>query len=66
MSEYECGRITEPAGKKVNRMNEFYYEAINETHTAIEVDALSEEQLYRRLSESFDAIAIPRSVKEGR
>lgn len=45
-------------GKKVTKMNE--------THTAIEVDVLSEEQLYRRLSESFDQIAIPVSLKTDR
>ena len=45
-------------GKKVTKMNE--------THTAIEVDVLSEEQLYRRLSEGFDPIAIPRQVSDGR
>ena len=39
---------------------------MNETHTAIEVDVLSEEQLYRRLSESFDQIAIPVSLKTDR
>lgn len=45
-------------GKKVMKMYD--------THTAIDVDALSEEQLYRRLSESFDRIDIPASLKTGR
>ncbi|MBQ7991496.1 MAG: hypothetical protein IJ252_00565 [Solobacterium sp.] len=47
-------------------MKEIYYDALHETHTAIDVDTLSEEQLYRRLSEGFDPIAIPRQVSDGR
>lgn len=46
-------------------MNEFLNDAMKETHT-IDVDTLSEEQLYRRLSEGFDPIAIPRQVSDGR
>ena len=54
------------SGKKVIEMKEIYYDALHETHTAIDVDTLSEEQLYRRLSEGFDPIAIPRQASDGR
>lgn len=47
-------------------MKEINYDPLYETHTAIEVDILSEEQLYRRLSEGFDPIAIPRQAATGR
>jgi hypothetical protein len=53
-------------GKKVIEMKEIYCDALHETHTAIDVDTLSEEQLYRRLSEGFDPIAIPRQENNGR
>ncbi|MDO4414291.1 MAG: hypothetical protein Q4C20_04375 [Erysipelotrichaceae bacterium] len=46
-------------------MYEFLKDAMNETHT-IDVDMLDEEQLYRRLSESFDLINIPYSVRNSR
>lgn len=45
---------------------EMYVVAAEETHTAIEADALSEEQLYRRLKDSFDILVIPRPRKTDR
>ena len=47
-------------------MKENNFDMLSETHTAIEADTLSAEQLYRRLSESFDPIAAPRRGSDGR
>jgi len=47
-------------------MKETYSDALNAAVTAIDAELLTEEQLYRKLSEGFDPIAIPRSVNNGR
>ena len=47
-------------------MKDNNFDMLSETHTAIEADTLSAEQLYRRLSESFDPIAVARRGSDGR